>query len=324
MVYFFKKTSYNALQIQSSKEKLSLFSSFLQHHDFMKKLLLINPVGQKSGFLLSKYSNHAPLGLAYVAAVTPDHWEVRIADENIQPFQMEEADLVGITAFTSNINRAYEIAASYREKGIKVVIGGIHASMLPEEALRFTDAVVVGEVEGIWGEVIRDFENNRLRPLYKGPQLDLNDYSILPRRDLLHPDYVWNSVQTSRGCPFNCTFCSVSRYLGRNYRQRPAENVIRELENIPGERIAFLDDNLIGYSAENKKRAEALFRGMIERGLKKKWWMQTSINAAEDDELLRLAAQAGCLFALVGFETTEPRVLQGMKKKGQFKGGGEL
>jgi len=289
----------------------------------MKKLLLINPVGQKSGFLLSKYSNHAPLGLAYVAAVTPSHWEVRIADENIRPFQMEEADLVGITAFTSNINRAYELAAFYRKKKIKVVLGGIHASMLPEEALQFADAVVVGEVEGIWEEVIRDFEHHRLRPIYQGPVLDLNDYSILPRRDLLDTGYVWNSVQTSRGCPFNCTFCSVSRYLGRTYRQRPAEKVLGELESIPGERIAFLDDNLIGYSPESKKRAATLFSGMIERGLKKKWWMQTSMNAAEDDQLLRLASEAGCIFALVGFETTDPRVLQGMKKGVNLKIGAE-
>ena len=107
----------------------------------MKKLLLINPVGQRSGTLLSSATTIPPLSLAYVAAVTPSHWDVKIADENFEPFQFEDADLVGITAFTSSINRAYEIAMIYRERKIKVIMGGIHASMLPNEALRYADTV---------------------------------------------------------------------------------------------------------------------------------------------------------------------------------------
>ena len=116
----------------------------------MNKLILINPVSQKSGLLMSKFSTFAPLGLAYVAAVTPSHWEVKILDENIEPFRYEEADLVGITAFTSSINRAYEIAQLYRNNHIKVVIGGIHASMFSEEALKYADSIVIGEVEEIF------------------------------------------------------------------------------------------------------------------------------------------------------------------------------
>ena len=171
-------------------------------------------MGRRSGMLLSKFSTLPPLNLAYIAAVTPTNWEVKIKDENFTPFEFEEADLVGITAFTSNINRAYELAEIYREKKIKVIFGGIHASMLPEEVLQHGDSVVVGEVEGIWEKVIRDFENNALQPKYKGPQVDLSQSKILPRRDLIHPDYLWNSIQTSRGCPFSCYFCSVSNYLG--------------------------------------------------------------------------------------------------------------
>jgi radical SAM superfamily enzyme YgiQ (UPF0313 family) len=280
----------------------------------VKKLLLINPVSQRSGFLLSKFSSPPPLSLAYVAAVTPQDWEVKIWDENFTPFEFEEADLVGITAFTSSINRAYELAGIYREKKIKVIFGGIHASMLPDEALQYGDAVVVGEVEGIWEKVIRDFENNALQPKYIGPQLDLSQSKVLPRRDLLHPDYLWNSVQTSRGCPFNCHFCSVSNYLGREYRQRNPEDILEELDQIPGKFIAFMDDNLIGYSPESRKRARALFEGMIKRGYRKKWYMQTSINAAEDEPLLELAAQAGCTFAFLGFETTNSDTLKSMKK----------
>ena len=285
----------------------------------MKKLLLINPVGQKSGYLLSKFSTFSPLGLAYVAAVTPANWDVKIADENFDPFVYEEADLVAITALTSNINRAYEIAGIYRKQNIKVIIGGIHASMYYDEVSQYADAVVVGEVEGIWEKVINDFENNRLSSKYIGPRIDLTQFNIRPRRELLHPHYLWNSVQTSRGCPFECHFCSVSRYLGKKYRQRKAEDVLDELEDIKSEYIAFVDDNLIGYSVESKTRAKNIFEGMIKRGLKKKWWMQTSINAAEDEQIVELAAKAGCMFVFIGFESISKNTLKDMKKEVNLK-----
>ena len=289
----------------------------------MRKLLLINPVGRRSGYLLSRFSTFQPLGLAYTAAVTPSHWEVKIADENIEPFEFEEADLVGITAFTSNINRAYEIAGLYKEKGIKVILGGIHGSMLPDEALQYADSVVIGEVEGIWKQVIEDFENNRLMPKYDGPRIDLTRSLITPRRELLSKEYFWNSVQTSRGCPFNCNFCSVSRYLGKDYRQRKAEDVLNELEDIEGKYIAFVDDNLIGNTLENKKRATDLFRGMVDRSFKKKWWMQTSINASEDENVIKLAAEAGCMYVFVGFETLDTGALKSMQKGVNLKVGVE-
>ena len=127
----------------------------------MKKLLLVNPVKRKSGYLLSRFSTFPPLGLSYVASVTPSDWDVKIADENFEKLEFEDADLVGITAFTSSINRAYEIAQIYRKHKIKVVMGGIHASMCPDEVLQFADSVVIGEAEGIWETVIKDFENNR-------------------------------------------------------------------------------------------------------------------------------------------------------------------
>jgi radical SAM superfamily enzyme YgiQ (UPF0313 family) len=280
----------------------------------MKKLLLINPVDRRSGLLLSRFSTFSPLGLAYVAAVTPPNWEVEIADENFDVFEFEEADLVGITAFTTNINRAYEIARRYKERKIKVVIGGIHASMIPDEAQQFADAVVVGEVENIWQRLISDFENNRLNSLYVGPKVDFNQYRVVPRRDLLHSEYFWHSVQTSRGCPFSCYFCSVSRYLGREFRQRNVQDVISELALLKGKYLAFVDDNLIGYSVGSKARSVDLFNGMIAQKLDKKWWMQTSINAADDERVIELAAQAGCLFAFIGFETISKNTLNDMKK----------
>ena len=280
----------------------------------MKKLILINPVGQKSGYLLSKFSTIPPLSLAYVAAVTPSTWKVKIADENFAPIEYEEADLVGISAFTSNINRAYEIAAAYRRRKTKVIIGGIHASMLPEEVLKYADAVVVGEAEGIWGKIVEDFENNCLAEKYFGPRLDLSNNTIKPRRDLLDQRYFFHSIQTSRGCPFDCNFCSVSKYLGKNFRQRPARDVLDELQDITSDYVFFLDDNLIGHSAESRKRAADIFKGMLEGDLHKKWWMQTSIDSADDEGVLKLAAEAGCMFAFIGFETISDSNLKKMKK----------
>ncbi len=280
----------------------------------MKRLLLINPVGRRSGFLLSKFTTFPPLGLAYVAAVTPSDWDIKILDENFDDFVYEDADIVGITAFTSNITRAYEIARIYRDRNVKVVMGGIHVSMLPDEALQYADAVVIGEAEAVWGKVLEDFENGCLRDRYEGSQISLKDFKVRPRRDLLHPGYIWHPILTSRGCPFDCHFCSVSKYLGTNYRQRDAQDVLDELQDLHGKDIFFVDDNLIGYSVESRGRAKEIFEGMIARRMKKKWWMQTSMNAAEDESILRLAGRAGCQFALIGFESINGSMLKEMKK----------
>jgi radical SAM superfamily enzyme YgiQ (UPF0313 family) len=287
----------------------------------MKKLLLINPVGRRSGLLLSRFSTFQPLGLAYVAAATPSDWDVKIADENFDEIQLEDADLVGITAFTSSIIRAYEIAQIYRKRKIKVVIGGIHASMLPDEARQFADAVVVGEVEGIWHKVLADFESNRLSNLYFGPKIEYDRDRIPPRRDLLHPNYFWHSVQTSRGCPFNCHFCSVSRYLGKEFRQCNAQDVLTELTDLKKKFIAFVDDNLIGHSPKSRMRAMELFKGIVDRGLDLKWWMQTSINAADNEPVIEMAARAGCIFAFMGFESISEDALRDMKKGINIKTG---
>ena len=179
-----------------------------------RKLVLVNPVNPvRTGLTVNKSSRFPPIGLGIVAALTPDYWDVVLIDENWDTFAYHDADLVGITAFTASANRAYEIAAIYRERGVPVVMGGIHASMCTEETLRFVDAVVVGEAETVWPKVVADAEDGQLRQVYQGEWADLEGLPH-PRRDLFHPDYMFTSVQTSRGCPMDCDFCSVTAFNG--------------------------------------------------------------------------------------------------------------
>lgn len=149
-----------------------------------------------------------PLALGIIAAITPANWEIEIIDENFDEFKYKPADLVGVTAMTANINRAYEIAGIYKAKNTPTVIGGIHASMLPGEASEFFDVVVSGEAEGIWENLILDFENNDLKHRYMGKLLPMKN-APMPRRDLFHPAYTYANIQTTRGCPMQCDFCSV-------------------------------------------------------------------------------------------------------------------
>lgn len=134
-----------------------------------KKLLLINPVNPcRTGLTVNPSSRFQPLGLGIIAALTPNDWKIRIIDENFQPFEYEEADLVGLTAFTASVNRAYQIASIYREKGVPTVLGGIHASMLPDEALKYLDTVAIGEAESVWLQIIADFEAGHMERIYRG------------------------------------------------------------------------------------------------------------------------------------------------------------
>ncbi|MBS7633599.1 B12-binding domain-containing radical SAM protein, partial [Candidatus Bathyarchaeota archaeon] len=279
-----------------------------------KKLVLVNPINpRRVGLTVNPSSRFQPIGLGIIAALTPRDWKVEIVDENFAPFEFRDADLVGLTAFTANVTRAYEISSLYREKGVPTVLGGIHASMMPEEALQYADSIVVGEAESVWSEVISDFESGKLQEVYKGDLLDLQNMPQ-PRRDLFHPGYMFGSVQTSRGCPMNCEFCSVTAFNGYVYRKRPVENVLDELESIPQKRV-FFDDNIIGFGKQDEERAIALFKGMIERGIKKEWFCQASINFAGNDEVLEYAAKSGCRMVFLGLEAESTSALEDVNKK---------
>jgi len=280
----------------------------------MPRLVLINP--NPASYRLSRGGFRVqPLSLAYLAGCTPARWDVVIDDENIDTIEVrDDADLVGITTLTSNVNRAYELAGTYRGKGVPVVLGGIHVSMVPDEAERYADAVVVGEAESVWETVIEDFERGELKSRYEGERTEFRR-PVRPRRDLVSPAYTIGSIQTSRGCPFDCEFCSVRAFNGPKFRQRDPDDVLEELAGVPQRTIFFTDDNLVGYSAASRERAKAIFRGMIDRGMDKKWICQTSINFADDEETLELAHASGCVLALVGIESVNDNVLKGAMNK---------
>lgn len=284
-----------------------------------KKLVLINPVNpRRIGLAASLNSRFPPLGLGVVAALTPEDWEVEIVDENFEPFEFRDADLVGLTAFTVAVTRAYEIAGRYRERGIPTVLGGIHASMLPEEALEYVDTVVVGEAESVWPKVIADFEAGTMQRTYRAEWSDLKDVPRA-RRDLFHPAYKYGSIQTARGCPLDCEFCSVTAFNGHRYRTRPVEDVLDELETIHQKMVFFVDDNIIGYGEHGAERAIALFKGMIERGIRKEWFCQASMSFADNDDVLKYAAESGCRMVFLGVEAENEEALEEINKKLNIK-----
>ena len=280
------------------------------------KLLLINPTKNGETYLFNR-GLLAPLGLMYLAACTPDEVEVRIIDENVESIDFRDVpDLVGISTMTATAPRSYGIADRYRALGAKVVMGGIHASMLPEEALEHADSVVVGEAEPTWGKVVSDAEAGRLEPLYQQDGFIDFKRPVSPRRYIIDPKRYWsaNSVQTSRGCPNDCNFCSVTTFNGRKLRLRDIDNVLAEVESLSRSNlirkkvVPFVDDNI----AANPGRAKELFKALIP--MKVVWGSQASITFANDEELVGLAAESGCRFLFIGLETLSTGSLDEMGK----------
>jgi len=285
------------------------------------RLCLINPrnplVSLTKKSLWSKYRVWKPLGLLAVAGLTPSEWEISIIDENLDVPDYEampRPDMVGITAFTSQANRAYELAGEFRKRGVPVVIGGIHASMCLDEAGQHADSVVTGEAESVWAQVLEDARQDRLQPVYAGQHVSMAD-TPPARHDLLTSGYAFGSIQTTRGCPLDCGFCSVSAFNGSRYRQRPIAKVIEEFHMIREKLVLVVDDNLIGTSAKHIARAKDLFRAMISAKLRKKWICQATINMGDDEELLALAAKAGCKGVFIGFESPTAEGLAEVGKK---------
>lgn len=287
------------------------------------RLLLINPSNPLVSIThvreshWNRYRVWKPLGLMVLAGLTPPPWEITIVDENlgIPTYEaMSNPTLVGLTAFTSQAGRAYSLAAHFRRLGIPVVMGGIHATMCREEASAQVDSIVIGEAESVWARVLDDVQRGTLQPCYDGGYARV-DHIAPARHDLLPPRYALGAIQTSRGCPLSCNFCSVTAFNGARYRQRPIDDVVREFQGIRESLVLVVDDNFIGTRADHIARSKELFRAMIAAKLRKEWIAQVTINFADDDELLTLAARAGCRGVFIGFESATPEGLREVGKK---------
>jgi radical SAM superfamily enzyme YgiQ (UPF0313 family) len=278
------------------------------------KLLLINPKNKfKRGIYHTADYGVPPINLGIIASLTPDNWDIEILDENFDLFEYKEADLVGFTALTSQVTRAYEIADIYRSKKIPTILGGIHASMMPEEAMQFVDVVVKGEAESVWSQVIEDFTNHCLKPLYEGELMSMVN-SPYQRMDLYSKKYSMGAIQTTRGCPMQCDFCSVHAINGRKYRHRSVADVVQEFTSIPQRKVYVVDDDFYGYSKASAQRAKEICQGIIQSGVKKDWYTFTSMHVATDEEALKLMAASGCRLILLGIESEVTDQLESSNK----------
>jgi radical SAM superfamily enzyme YgiQ (UPF0313 family) len=287
-----------------------------------------NPELMKLGLKLPGFLERAQtlfampsLSLLTLAGMVPDDIEIVYREyREFPPDSPPECDLAAITSFTAQIEDAYRIADIYRARGTKVVIGGLHASKLPQETALHADAVAVGEGEILWPRILNDFRQGCLRDRYERVLGDVYDFSLspMPRYDLLDPEkYNRFPVQTSRGCPFKCEFCASSIMLTPRYTHKPVERVMAEIREIksrwPRPFIEFADDNTFADARYGRKLVEALGNENV------KWFAETDISVAQDEELLRLIAQSGCRQILVGLETPTAHGLDGLELRSNWK-----
>ena len=278
------------------------------------KLLLILPKNERSYWGQVSRSGRAGfvrLNLPTIAALTPKEWDVEILDARVKPVDYNaNIDIVGITGFTSEVPGAYEIADNFRKKGVTVVMGGVHVSAMPDEALQHANAVVIGEAELVWHKLLDDFKKGELKPRYKADRLcDMKNMAI-PRRELLDRKMYsgYYTLQATRGCPFNCDYCAVTAFFGNEFRIRQVDEVIEEIKGFNSKEFFFMDDNIVG----RPKYAKELFRRLIP--LNVIWGSQASITMAKNLELLQLYAKSGGKYAFIGFESLSQKNLEKMNK----------
>ncbi len=273
------------------------------------KLLLISP-SHRFGNKVLKAIKMPQLSLHILASLTPSDVDITVVDEEIREIDFSsEFDLVGISCMTATANRSYQLSGMFRQRGSKVVLGGIHPTVLPQEAIQHADAVVIGEAEGCWADVINDFRKGKLQKFYYVPAPDLSKYPF-PRRDFHIDKALFKCVGllTTRGCPYACEFCSVTDFYGGKIRHRPVSMVVEDIKQSGSKTFLILDDNVAGHP----KYSRELFEALIPLGIR--WIGQSSISLAKDKEMLKLCRHSGCAALFFGLESVSPSSLLGMKK----------
>ena len=270
------------------------------------KLTLIRPN------LYARPSHDAmePLGLALIKGLTPPSVETVLYDDRIEPVPCDEpTDLVAMTVETFTARRAYQIAAGYRRRGVPVVMGGYHPTLLPGEALQHADALVLGDAEGVGPELLDDARRGRLRRVYRRRRWPSLAGSRADRTLYDGKRYAPVSlVQFGRGCRYACDFCSIHAFYGAAVRCRPVPEVVAEIERLESGLVFFVDDNLFADAEQAKRLCAALV------GRRVRWACQCSLDAVDDRQLVRLMAASGCVLALIGFESLDPGNLRQMGK----------
>ncbi len=277
----------------------------------MKVLLIAPSKSLESSRRISPLIRFPQISLLYVAALTPEGHEVTVVDEEVETLDLSaDCDLVGITCMTATAPRAYQIAREFRRRGKPVVLGGVHPSVLPDEAAQCCDAVVVGEAEPVWAGLLADAEAGNLKPFYRGgSEWNLDDYP-LPRRESCRSWSVLGVVPvvTSRGCPYACEFCCVKSVFGRRIRHVEIRRVVEDIERSGASSVMFLDDNIVG----DQGYAERLFAALGRLNIK--WGGQASISFVRNRKLLDMAAAAGCRGLFVGLESVSESKIARMSK----------
>lgn len=287
------------------------------------RLTIIHPcIGRRPGQKYIRTWQMEPLPAATLAGLTPRGVEVRFYDDRMEAVPFDQpADLVAISVETYTAKRAYQIASIYRRRGVPVVMGGFHASLCPDEVAEYADAVVVGEAEETWPEVVDDFRHGTPRKFYraaKRPSLR----GLRPDRSIFRGKRYLpiGLVEAGRGCHFKCEFCAVTKVFDATQTRRPTEEILDEIQRVQKEfgrkLFFFVDDNI----TSNLEEAKAFFRALIP--LNVRWVSQSSINAAHDEEFLELLACSGCMGVLIGFESVDEANLAAMNKRFNTMRGG--
>ncbi len=287
------------------------------------RIALINPIARRCQGYHTIGSKIPQLGLQVLAELAPAEHDVEIIDEVFgfdyteQNVRRGNYDLVGITSYSSGATRSDEIAAQCRREGIPTVMGGPHASAMPDEAERYCDSVAVGECDDIWPSIIADAAAGRLQPRYQGRLATIERPGSGRAKQRLLPvngTYDVASIQTSRGCPVGCEYCSVTNFNGGPIRRRSIDDIVDEWNRTAKRYLFVVDDNFFGVGKAHAEWAKDLLRQIIKRGKRRLWFRQTTINMGDDAEGLRLAYRAGCRGMLIGFETFNPESLKDYHK----------